>query len=40
MVKIQEGRSMMTLAWIFLGIAVAGIGVQIHEFKKERSQYM
>lgn len=28
---------MMTFAWIFVGIAVAGIVVQIHDFKKEYS---
>lgn len=31
---------MMLVAWIFWGLAVAGIGVQVHDFKKERSQYM
>lgn len=31
---------MMTIAWMFLGIAVAGIGVLIHDYEKERRQYM
>lgn len=31
---------MMMLPWVFLAIAVAGIGVQIHNFRKERRQYM
>ncbi len=30
---------MMTAAWIFLGIAVAGIGVLAHDYRKEQRQY-
>lgn len=30
---------MMILPWVFWGIAVAGIAVQVHDYVKERREY-
>lgn len=31
---------MMILPWIFLGLAAAGVGVLIHDYRKEQREYM